>query len=505
MAVAVVIDLAAALLSTTALPTAAQTSGGGVQGRTVTDEVVAEVADEGTAFVIANLAAPVGAPAVVLDAPRQCIDELPEGSFQGEARAQDLPFVALEVDEAGLDGLRVDPSVTSVVLNHVNTPSLVTTVPAVGGDVARGFGYDGTGTSVAIIDGGVQWYHPFLSDSAGTSRVVRESCFSGAGGAYPDNVLSLCPGGAAIEWGVAARSPAAASSATSIRSPVATAPTWPASPPARRPATTGPPQPRYGVAPKASILSANVFSLVCEGFIGTDGGCSSGFIYGAFDSDVALALNWVNGLRTTYNVAAVNVSLGGAAQTASTCDSQTVVSGPITTLRNNGVATVVASGNDGDKFAISSPACVSTAVSVGSWDPGTNSVSTFSNSSSCSPCWRPGTEQRPRGRVVGADHHPAVLGVLGGGGHVDGGSPRRRCVRLLKQTEPSTTVDDADRAAHQLRYSRDRHQRHHQAGAQDRPALRAAPTGMVSASAGPPTRARRSPSRPTSSGSPSRR
>ena len=62
----------------------------------------------------------------------------------------------------------------------------------------------------------------------------------------------------------------------------------------------------------------------------------------------------------------------------------------ITTLRNDGVATAVAAGNEGSKNGISSPACVSTAISVGSWNASTDSVSSFSNSASILTLLAPG-------------------------------------------------------------------------------------------------------------------
>ena len=55
-------------------------------------------------------------------------------------------------------------------------------------------------------------------------------------------------------------------------------------------------------------------------------------------------------------------------------------------MRGAGIATVIASGNDGSAFGISAPACISTAMSVGSTDDGSfgtavDTVSDFSNSS----------------------------------------------------------------------------------------------------------------------------
>ena len=65
-------------------------------------------------------------------------------------------FVMPLVGGAAVEALRSDPSVTGVVLDHMNTLDLVSSVPAMGGDVARAEGYDGTGTAVAILDIGVQ-------------------------------------------------------------------------------------------------------------------------------------------------------------------------------------------------------------------------------------------------------------------------------------------------------------------------------------------------------------
>jgi hypothetical protein len=85
-------------------------------------------------------------------------------------------------------------------------------------------------------------------------------------------------------------------------------------------------------------------------------------------------------------IAAVNMSLGGGQYTEN-CDTVSPSrKAIIDTLRSLGIATVVASGNNGYISAISAQACVSSAVSVGSIDDGSygsvlNTVSSFSNSS----------------------------------------------------------------------------------------------------------------------------
>jgi hypothetical protein len=96
------------------------------------------------------------------------------------------------------------------------------------------------------------------------------------------------------------------------------------------------------------------------------------------------ALERVFMLRATYSFAAVNVSLGGPPQFGA-CDGEPMKAS-IDNLRAAGIATVIASGNDGNVNGISFPACISTAVSVGSTGDGSqgataNQVSSFSNSS----------------------------------------------------------------------------------------------------------------------------
>ena len=385
VALAVVMSLAAALLAVTAgAPAGAQATGspgGGVTEASVSDEVTVAIAEQGHALVIANLAAPANAPAAVGAAAQAVIDGLPEGSFEGQATAQDLPFVSLMVDAEGLEALKASPEVTSVLLDHINTPSLTVTVPAIGGDTTRAAGYDGAGTAVAILDTGVQYYHPFLADSRGVTRVVSEACYSGAAGAYPSNVFSLCPNSNLYsQTGLGSSFPCNGLTGTLYPSPCGHGTHVAGIAAGQAVGNDGVTNPRYGVAPKASILSANVFSLICEGDITLAGGCTTGFVLGALDSDIARALNWVDGQRLTYNVASVNISVGGGAPRSDACDADTVVAAPITNLRNHGVATVVASGNETAKTGISSPACVSTAVSVGSWDVVADDVSSFSNS-----------------------------------------------------------------------------------------------------------------------------
>ena len=76
------------------------------------------------------------------------------------------------------------------------------------------------------------------------------------------------------------------------------------------------------------------------------------------------------------NVVSVNMSLGGSIFTRRATRSRDKPA--IDNLRSINVATVIAAGNDGSGTSISSPACISTAISVGSVNKA-NPVSSFSD------------------------------------------------------------------------------------------------------------------------------
>lgn len=105
-------------------------------------------------------------------------------------------------------------------------------------------------------------------------------------------------------------------------------------------------------------------------------------------SDIIIGLERVHALRTTYAIDAANLSLGGGGSTTH-CDSNPAKPA-IDTLHAAGIATVIASGNNGYVNAISSPGCISTAVTVGSTTK-SDSVSSFSNSAAFLDLLAPGS------------------------------------------------------------------------------------------------------------------
>jgi hypothetical protein len=118
-----------------------------------------------------------------------------------------------------------------------------------------------------------------------------------------------------------------------------------------------------GVAPGSSIAAIQVFTKINHAST-----CSpqpTPCVL-ASESDLIKGMEHVLSLTGTFDIASVNVSLGEGSFT-STCDSQSPAGKTaIDNLRGAHVATVIGSGNDGLNNAVSIPACISTAVSVGS-------------------------------------------------------------------------------------------------------------------------------------------
>ena len=103
------------------------------------------------------------------------------------------------------------------------------------------------------------------------------------------------------------------------------------------------------------------------------------------------ALNYINENVELYNIAAVNLSLGGGANTGPCDDDPRKV--VIDMLKEKGVATVAAAGNAGLNGAINSPACVSSAIAVGATNDA-SSVASFSNFAAFMDVMAPGVSIR---------------------------------------------------------------------------------------------------------------
>jgi hypothetical protein len=126
-----------------------------------------------------------------------------------------VPYVSLEVDEAGLLALFTMPGITSLTEDGTFELYLSQSTLVIDADYAWNWGYTGRGYSVAVLDTGVDRRHNFL-----VNRVVAEACFS----------RNFCPNGRTTQTGTGAYRRISAPTPMAIMVIAVTAHMWPVSP-----------------------------------------------------------------------------------------------------------------------------------------------------------------------------------------------------------------------------------------------------------------------------------
>jgi subtilisin family serine protease len=320
-----------------------------------------------------------------------------------------IPFLALEVGPDALAVLERSPRVVGVAEDRLAAPSLQGSVPLVEAPQAWDAGFDGTGWAVAVLDTGVDKDHPFLA-----GKVVEEACFSGN---------SNCPDGTKMQIGPGAGVPCAyAVTGCTHGTHVAGI-------------AAGAGANFSGVAKGASLIAIQVFSR----FTGADCGAGEDPCARSSTSDLVAGLQRVFALRDTLQIASVNMSLGvGGFTDQASCDADVnnaATKAAIDNLRSVGIATVAASGNDGFANALTAPACISTAVSVGATTrpdlEHPESVRPLSNSADFLSLLAPGSDINSSVPGGGFD---TKSGTSQAAPHVAG------AWAILKQSSPTATV-----------------------------------------------------------------
>lgn len=337
-----------------------------------------------------------------------------------------IPYFAATLNAQALSVLKSDPNVISIQEDVAVPPTLAESTAVVKANNAWASGFTGAGQTVAILDTGVDSSHPFLS-----GKVVSEACYGTTDSS--SQFTTLCPNGQDTQIGTGA----GVNCPTSIFG--CNHGTHVAGIAAGKGASFS------GVARDANIIAIQVFSKS-----NSISDCDNSVpCVRTYTSDLMEGLERVYALRSSFNIAAVNMSLGGGKFTTN-CDAEPLKA-IIDNLRSAGIVTVIASGNgdgqdhngdgkvDGYTDALGYPACISSAISVGSTGDGSNNaaldvVSSFSNSASFLSLLAPG--ESINSSVPGGSFSDEA-GTSMAAPHVAG------AWAIYKQKNPSATVADA--------------------------------------------------------------
>jgi subtilisin len=354
---------------------------------------------------------------LINQAQSRVLSSLNRVSGTGITLVDSLPFVALSVSAAELRALARHPDVTAIFEDRLLAVSWQENHNLIGSPAAWNSGFDGSGTTVAVIDTGVARQHPMLLD-----KVVAEACFSDH---EPElQVTSACPNLAAVQLGEGAAVPCDSRiSQCGHGTHVAGI-------------ATGRSDTVRGVAHGANIIAIQVFHVISNparcSLLNVDAPC-----IGSYSSSILQALDHVYQLRDTWPIAAVNLSLSTPNTSFYRPCSNEPIELAIAQLRSVGIATIISSGNDGFAQGLAFPACAPSAISVGAVSDGNGAppdiVAAFSNSSSYLSLLAPGES------VLSASPPDGVTSMSGTSvatPHVAG------AWALLRQKYPFATVDD---------------------------------------------------------------
>ncbi|MHB8814879.1 MAG: S8 family serine peptidase [Steroidobacteraceae bacterium] len=210
---------------------------------------------------------------------------------------------------AALDRLRSDPLVLALFDDTLLRASSVSDLPFIEQPQAAAEGATGAGTTIAVIDGGLG------------SNYLNYSDFGTCTGV--DAPPSTCRVLYDQDFYTGTQASTETTHGTNV-SAIA-----------------------LGVAPGADLAMFDVFE-----------GASASI------ADVLTAMNTAISDQATYNIVAINLSLGDESSNASPCTDSPLASA-VTAASNAGILTVAASGNSGSKSGLQMPACTPGIVSVG--------------------------------------------------------------------------------------------------------------------------------------------
>jgi subtilisin family serine protease len=296
------------------------------------------------AYILAASAADIELEKAISSAADQLIFELKDKTYKINHTYATLPCLALNLSPEALVALENLPQVLWIAEDKlhplpdfdrnetkidISRPLLNDSTKIVGADTAWGMGYTGDGWYVAILDSGILPTHEMF-----TGKNIVEQCYS---------LLGDCPNGQ-----------------TSMSGPGAAAHVMDGESHGTHVAGIAAGNNKHnmsGVAKDADIIAVQIFSYI-----------PAWNDIGSYDSDQLKGLEFVYQKRNQYKIAAINMSLGGGEYFAPCDNDNHQMKVVIDNLKAAGIATAIASGNNGSCGSIDAPACISSAVAVSGTD-----------------------------------------------------------------------------------------------------------------------------------------
>lgn len=395
------------------------------------EDVLKEIAPDGRAQVLVRMKANGGGAAAwtprlsvsrqrvaVATAFHDATPALTRARIAGVHRFRTIPYVAVTVTREQAMALATEDAVESIFLirrerraelspERAQATGLSAAQLSIDLGSAWDRGLDGRDTAIAVIDSGINFMHPALA-----GKNIGDACFANS---FGTTTIAQCPSGQTPQIGAGAASFCPSDSTrcdhgTHIASLAA-----------------GNDGAVFGVAPGAKIVPIDVFSLITD-----PAECSPDPAPCILTDSLAVlnALDYVNEKALSLKIAAVNLSIGGSSRDGY-CDDDPRRS-VIDMLRQKGVAVAVAASNGGQTGRISTPACISSAIGVGSVDNGTI-ISSFSNFASTLDFVAPGVS------LSGAKGSGSGYGVRSG---TSMSTPQvAGAFAILRQAYPTLSVD----------------------------------------------------------------
>ncbi len=235
-------------------------------------------------------------------------NKLTSGEYHIAHEYDQFPMQALQLKTtASLTQLLSDPDVVAIYNDEPLVLHLAESLPLINEQFALDQGVSGQGTSVAILDSGVDY---------------TNAAFGGC--TTPGIPTNTCRVSAAVE--IAANDGALDNNGHGTNVAAIA----------------------LGVAPATKIIALDIMN---------GANISS--------SDAIAGINWVIANHTTYNIAALNMSFGSSTTYSSPCSTFNPFSTPVNNARAAGISVIASSGNNASSNGIASPACTPGVLAIG--------------------------------------------------------------------------------------------------------------------------------------------